>query len=66
MSTREMVIGILDLLTEEQLTDVLMFAEDFLTPNAETKKAIEETEYILKHPDEYKSYTNIEEILNDE
>ena len=65
MSTREMVIGILDLLTEEQLTDVLMFAEDFLTPNAETKKAIEETEYILKHPDEYKSYTNIEEILND-
>ena len=66
MNTREMVIGILDLLTEEQLTDVLMFAEDFLTPNAETKKAIEETEYILKHPDEYKSYTNIEEILNDE
>ena len=66
MNTREMVIGILDLLTEEQLTDVLMFAEDFLTPNAETKKAIEETEYILKHPDEYKSYTNIEELLNDE
>lgn len=55
MSTREMVINILDLLTE-----------DFLTPNDETKKAIEETEYILQHPDEYKSYSSIEEILNDE
>jgi len=43
-----------------------MFAEDFLTPNDETKKAIEETEYILQHPDEYKSYSSIEEILNDE
>ncbi len=66
MSTREMVINILDLLTEEQLKDVMMFAEDFLTPNDETKKAIEETEYILQHPDEYKSYSSIEEILNDE
>lgn len=66
MSTKEMIVSMLDLLTEEQLTDILMFAEDFLTPNAETKKAIEETEYILKHPDEYKSYANIEEILNDE
>ena len=65
MSTKETVISILDMLTEEQLMDVLVFAEDFLKPNDKTVKAIEETEYILKHPEEFKSYTNVNELFED-
>lgn len=65
MSTKETVISILDMLTEEQLMDVLVFAEDFLKPNDKTVKAIEETEYMLKHPEEFKSYTNVNELFED-
>lgn len=65
MSTKENIINILNMLTEEQLMDVLVFAEDFLKPNDKTVKAIEETEYMLKHLEEFKSYTNVNELFED-
>lgn len=34
-------------------------------PNAETIKALEETEEILKHPERYKKYSSFDEALKD-
>ncbi len=67
MSTRELAYSIFDRLTDEQLEGfVLMFrnavpeSENF---NAETVKALEETERIIHDP-ETKSYT-VEEALKE-
>ncbi len=35
------------------------------TPNKTTLKAMEEAEDIKKHPEKYKSYTNINELIQD-
>ena len=34
-------------------------------PNDETKEAIRETEYIAAHPDEFKSYSSVDEMFHD-
>ena len=56
MSTRETIISVLDMLTEDQLLELLSKAKNFLTPNNETLKAFEETEYISNHPGEFKTF----------
>lgn len=65
MSVKETIISVLDMLTEEQQWDILLHAEEFLTPNEETLAALEEAEYIATHPDEFKSFNNVEEMLED-
>lgn len=35
------------------------------SPNKETLEALDEGEYILKHLDEYKSYSTVEELFED-
>ncbi|MDE6102073.1 MAG: hypothetical protein K2F73_03770 [Ruminococcus sp.] len=65
MSVKETIISVLDMLTEEQQWDILLHAEEFLTPNEETLSALEEAEYIATHPDEFKSFNTIEEMLED-
>ncbi len=34
-------------------------------PNAETIEAIKEVEYMQQHPDEYKGYTNVDEMFKE-
>ena len=34
-------------------------------PNNETKEAIREAEYIVSHPDEFKSYSSVDEMFKD-
>lgn len=34
-------------------------------PNVDTLEALRETEEILKHPDQYKSYGNVDEMFRD-
>lgn len=34
-------------------------------PNAETRAAIEETQEMAKHPERYKSYNNVDEMMED-
>lgn len=36
-----------------------------LKPNAETQKAFDEAEDIVRHPERYKQYENFEEVLQD-
>ena len=65
MSVKETIISVLDMLTEEQQWDILLHAEEFLPPNEETLAALEEAEYISTHPDEFKSFNTVEEMLED-
>ncbi len=41
------------------------FEINYPTPNAETLAAIEECEDAIKHPEKYKSYTNVEEMMEE-
>ncbi len=34
-------------------------------PNAETIEAIKEVEYMQQHPDEYKAYTNVDDMFKE-
>ena len=34
-------------------------------PSKELKEALEELDYMEKHPEEYKSYTNLEDLMKD-
>lgn len=34
-------------------------------PSKELKEALEELDYMEKHPEEYKSYTNLEDLTKD-
>lgn len=65
MSVKETIISVLDMLTEEQQWDILLHAEEFLTPNEETLSALKEAEYISTHPDEFKSFSTVAEMLED-
>jgi hypothetical protein len=53
------------MLSEEQLYELLLKAEDFLEPNDDTIEAMKECEYMLEHPEECKSYTNVQEMFED-
>lgn len=43
----------------------MLKAEDFLELNDDTVEAMEECEYMLKHPEEYKGYTDVQEMFED-
>jgi flagellar motor switch protein FliG len=66
MSTREIAYTIVDKMTDEQLENFVKEYWGFEgVPNDETLEAMEECEYILQHPEEYKSYTNVQEMFED-
>lgn len=44
MSTKEIVVGMLDILTEEQLKSIAALIESFVVPNAATIEAMEDIE----------------------
>lgn len=44
MSTREIIVNMLDNLTEEQLKGIMFLLQSFSIPNQETLDAIEESE----------------------
>lgn len=60
----------LDMLSDEQLEGLCMFIGSVLEiPNEETLAAMAETEDMIKNPQNYKSYNNVDtmfrEILNE-
>lgn len=65
MSLKETIISVLDMLTEEQQRNLLLYAEEFLTPNDDTLSALEEAEYISEHPDEFRSFSSVGEMFED-
>ncbi len=39
--------------------------EEYDIPNEETKAALAEAEDMIKHPDKYKSYTDVDEMFRE-
>ena len=66
MSTREMAYSILDGMSEKEL---LAFVYEHLgfsgIPNQETLDAFEELHYMEEHPEEYKSYDDVDEMFQE-
>ena len=46
-------------------TQSIPFKLKMETPNRKTKKALKEAERIEKHPDKYKKYDSVEELMED-
>lgn len=64
MSTKEIVVSMLDVLNEEQLNGLMIFIRSFLQPNSETIEAMEEAERLLNDPNT-KKYSSVEELFKD-
>ena len=52
------------IMTKEEDDNVLKTIKE-LEPSKELKEALEELDYMEKHPEEYKSYTNLEDLMKD-
>ena len=52
-------------LTKCVKTSSIPFMIEEPKPSKELKKALKEVDYMMKHPDEYKSYNSIEELFKD-
>lgn len=66
MSTREKAYSIIDGLSEKQLEAFIdLFGQFMEVPNEETLAALAEAEDIKKHPDKYKSYTDVDEMFKE-
>jgi hypothetical protein len=65
MSVKETIIGILDRLNEDQLSELLSYAENLLLLNDDNViKSMEESERLLSDPN-VKTYKNFDEILEE-
>lgn len=66
MSTREMAYNVIDIMTEEQLSE---FLKNYLgldeIPNPDTLEALLELRYMEQHPEEYKTYESTEDMFED-
>lgn len=66
MSTREMAYNVIDIMTEEQLSE---FLRNYLgldeTPNSDTLESLLELRYMEQHPEEYKTYESAENMFKD-
>ena len=66
MSTREMAYNVIDIMTEEQLSE---FLRNYLgldeIPNSDTLEALLELRYMEQHPEEYKTYESAENMFKD-
>ena len=67
MSTKEMLIEHLDDLTESQQQSLLLFLLSMTNQNlnAESLAAMQEVEDMERHPEQYKTYTDIDELMKD-
>lgn len=68
MSVKEVACDVFDHLTENELIDfVLAFGSDRAQEifSQELLDAMEEVEDMKKHPENYKSYTSVEEMFKD-
>ncbi len=64
MSTKEIVVNMLDHLSEEQLKGIMFLLQSFSIPNQETLDAIEESEKMLSDPNA-KKYDSLDELFDD-
>ena len=67
MSIRDMAVDIIDNFSEEQLKGfVMMFGSfDSEIPSEELLEAFAEVEEMEKHPELYKGYTDVDEMMRD-
>lgn len=68
MGIREIAYDIIDNFSEEQLKGFILMCRglvDIEIPNEETLEAFEEVEEMIKNPEKYKGYTDIDELFND-
>ena len=64
MSTREMALNIVNMMSEEQLTSFVNLFCAIVSdiPNEETEAAMEETEELLKNPDA-RTFSSVDELF---
>ena len=64
MSTREMALNIVNMMSEEQLISFVSLFRVMISdiPNEETEAAMEETEELLINPDA-KAFSSVEELF---
>ena len=68
MSTRDKLLMKINFLSDEQLEGLYSFISGFLPDesfNEETIEAFAEIEEMKKHPEQYKSYDDIDELFEE-
>ncbi len=69
MSTREIAYSILDRLSDEQIAAFIMLFGGYISsdeiPNEDTLEALSEVEEMKKNPDEFKGYTDVDEMMKE-
>lgn len=65
MSTREQVHTMIDEMNDEQLAELVVFISNYYEPNTETLNALKEVEDMKKHPENYKAYDDVEEMIEE-
>lgn len=66
MSTREIAYNIIDCMSEEQLSAfVALFGDSADVPNEETLEAMREVKDMKLHPENYKSYDDVDVMFKD-
>ena len=68
MSFKERIISGENDLSEEQLEKIYIYMCGVINseiPNEETIEAMAEAEDIIAHPEKYKSYTSVDEMMKD-
>ena len=66
MSTREIAYNIIDGMSDEQLSAfVALFKKSAEVPNSETLEAMREVEDMKLHPENYKSYDDVDVMFKE-
>ena len=68
MSTREKVLTKISFMTDDQLEGLYAFLNSIFPDevfNEETLAAFKEVEEMKKHPEDYKSYSSVDEMMGD-
>lgn len=69
MSTKELAYDMIENLTEEQLNALIVILKGWEVeneiPNEETLEAIEEVKRMEAHPEQYKGYTDVDEMMRE-
>ncbi len=66
MSTKEKAYNIIDGMSDEQLSAfVALFSKPAEVPNSETLEAMREVEDMKRHPENYKSYDDVDVMFKE-
>ena len=71
MSTRDKLFTMLDMLSDEQLEGLYTFLKNLIPveideePNEKMHEVLKEMEDMHQHPEKYKSYSSVEEMMED-